>query len=137
MNRLQNMVINATNGVSMDGHQLRLYTVDDSGQSKVIYVGTRTVNGKPSIVTSSSYVDYDPTTGDPYYTGHGDPEEVIATYVTGMVADVSKVKTEGLITITLTMENKDKTYTATSSYHLRNRVSKEITNDLNDHFKVN
>ena len=142
--RLEDLIVNATAGVGTNkdpsgavvetGDTLYVYSHETSkdGSSMVykqIKIYPDTANQK--LMYQSSIYTLD---GEGTSTVTPETPEVIADYVDSFSVDLSNLKSNRAVTVTLGMKMKDKTYTTSNTYVLRNRVSDTISDKADDYF---
>ena len=150
MGRLENLIINASDGVGTNaaGDMLYLFNheVQNSGVSKT-YICKRTtiaLNNTTHQLMSSTE-DYVMNTGDGSFTLTGSSTPApIADYMDTEGAGAApvfhvnllKLATEQTVTVTISIKLREQSYSTTNQFVLRNRVSSSTTDSLEEHFKL-
>ena len=150
MGRLENLIINASDGVGTNaaGDVLYLFNheVQNSGVGKT-YICRRTtiaLNNTTHQLMSSTE-DYVMNTGDGSLTLTGSSTPApIADYMDTaaegappvFLIDLSKLATEQTASVTIRIKLREQSYSTTNQFVLRNRVSSSTTDSLEEHFKL-
>ena len=150
MGRLENLIINASDGVGTNaaGDVLYLFNheVQNSGVGKT-YICRRTTialnNSTHQLMSSTE--DYVMNTGDGSLTLTGSSTPApIADYMDAaaegappvFLIDLSKLATEQTASVTIRINLREQSYSTTNQFVLRNRVSSSTTDSLEEHFKL-
>lgn len=149
--RLENLIVNTTDGVGTNTDEDVLYLfgheVIQNGDGTTRIECTRTSirldNSLHQLVITRDTYTMDPSNGALTLTGTSTPA-AIADYmddvnVSGRPAfqvDLSELKTKGTVSVTLEMRLRDRTYATTNRFVLRNPAGDSTSDAPEEHFKV-
>lgn len=150
MGRLENLIINASDGVGTNaaGDVLYLFNheVQNGGGGKT-YICRRTTitlnNTTHQLMSSNEDYVMNPGDGSLTLTGSSTPAPIadyMDTAAEGappvFLIDLSKLATEQTASVTIRIKLREQSYSTTNQFVLRNRVSSSTTDSLEEHFKL-